>query len=361
MIPAFEVVYASYPGSVRRAITDEVLTIAPRPRSNMPGKTARHIRYIPRRLMFSTSSQAASSTSRKSPLVITPALLKRISTPPNISRARRSAPRAVSRSATSPAYVTAVSCVTGNSLAVSSSRSPSRSTSTSRAPCSAKTAAVPAPIPEAAPVMIATLSQSFISAPSSRLLIVGSHLGVLWHGQDLVKHRPRLVQGVRPRGGQDQLQQPFPAPFIVGRQLDRHRTHPVSPDLRKYRIRQTPGLDAFDPSSADQRRDLDCEVARNPGHKIAIVEHIADQHPRHVARDRFDHRHHHLARTLGRERLADWPRGIQRRSLDLRHTLRSPREVSCPPCRRVLVPATLGLGVGVVPPRPGTAPRIAGV
>src|SRR5215213_7304866 len=319
MMPAFEVVYASYPGSVRRAITDEVFTIAPRPRSSIPGKTARHIRYIPRRLMFSTSSHAASSTSRKLPLVITPALLKRMSTPPNISRARRSAPCAVFRLATSPAYVTALSCVTGNSLAVSSSRSPSRSTSTRRAPCSAKTAAVPAPIPEAAPVMIATLSWSFISAPSSRLLVMRSQFGVLWHGQNLIQHGPGLVQGVRPRIGQDQLQQPFPAPFVVGRQLDRHRTHPVSPDLRQHGVRQSLRLDSFDPSSANQRRNLDREIARDARHKIATVEHIADQHARYIARDRFDHRHHHFTRTLGRERLADWPRDIQRCSLDLRH------------------------------------------
>src|SRR5215213_7911752 len=315
MMPAFEVVYASYPGSVRRAITDEVFTIAPRPRSSIPGKTARHIRYIPRRLMFSTSSHAASSTSRKLPLVITPALLKRMSTPPNISRARRSAPCAVFRLATSPAYVTALSCVTGNSLAVSSSRSPSRSTSTRRAPCSAKTAAVPAPIPEAAPVMIATLPWSFISAPSSRLLVMLSHLGVLRHGQDLIQHHPRLFQGVRPRVGQDQLQQPFPASLVIRRQFDRHWSYPVSPDLRQYRIRQTSGLDPFNPAFADQRRNLDHEVARDAGHKIATVEHIADQHARHVTGDRFDQRHHHFAGMLGRERLADRPHGIQRCSL----------------------------------------------
>src|SRR5215217_7737229 len=282
MIPAFEVVYASYPGSVRRAITDEVLTIAPRPRSSIPGRTARHIRYIPRRLMFSTSSQAASSTSRKSPLVITPALLKRISTPPNIPRARRSALCAVSRSATSPAYVTALSCVTGNSLAVSSNRSPSRSTSTSRAPCSAKTAAVPAPIPDAAPVMIATLPWSFISAPSSRLLVMLSHLGVLRHGQDLIQHHPRLFQGARPRVGQDQLQQPFPASLVIRRQFDRHRTHPVPPNLRQHGVWQSFRLDPFDPSSADQRRDLDREVARDARHEISAVEHIADQHARYI-------------------------------------------------------------------------------
>src|SRR4051812_394599 len=289
-------------------MTDDVFTIAPRPRSSIPGKTARHIKYIPRRLMFSTSSQAASSTSRKSPLVITPALLKRMSTPPNISRARRSAPCAVSPSATSPAYVTARSCVTGKSLAVCSSRSPSRSTSTSRAPCSAKTAAVPAPIPDAAPVMIATLSWSFISAPSSRLLVMRPHLGMLRHGQDLVQHRYCLVQGVRPGIGQDQLRQPFPPSLVVGPQLDRHRTHPVPPDLRQHRIRQSLRLDAFDPASADQRRDLDREVTRNARHEVATVEHIADQHPRYIARDRFDQWHHHFTRTLGRERLADWPR-----------------------------------------------------
>src|SRR5215208_8268145 len=354
MIPAFEVVYASYPGSVRRAITDEVFTIAPRPRSSIPGKTARHIRYIPRRLMFSTSSQAASSTSRKSPLVITPALLKRMSTPPNISRARRSTPCAVSRSATSPAYVTARSCVTGNSLAVSSSRSPSRSTSTSCAPCSAKTAAVPAPIPDAAPVMIATLSWSFIPAPSSRLLVMRSHLGVLRHGQYLVHHRLCLGKRVRPWVAQDQLEEPFPASLVVGRQLDRHWSYPVSPDLRQYRIRQTSGLDPFGPAFADQRRNLDREVARDAGHKIATVEHIADQHTRHVTGDRFDQRHHHFAGKLrrkwprhgkecpldisdlwvpiakeplppvtGRMRgkyLAHWTRLIKRRSIDLRHT-----------------------------------------
>src|SRR5215203_4062249 len=252
MIPAFEVVYASYPGSVRRAITDEVFTIAPRPRSSIPGKTARHIRYIPRRLMFRTSSHAASSTSRKSPLVITPALLKRMSTPPNIFLARRSAPCAVSRSATSPAYVTALSCVTGSSLAVSSSRSPSRSTSTSRAPCSAKTAAVPAPIPDAAPVMIATLSWSFISTPSFRLLVMRSHLSVLRHGQNLVQHPLCLSKRVRPWVSQDQLEQPFPASLVVGRQLDRHRTYAVSPDLRKNGLRQTLRLDPFDPTFADQ-------------------------------------------------------------------------------------------------------------
>src|SRR5829696_1604182 len=64
---------------------------------------------------------------------------------------------------------------------------------------------------------------------------------------------------------------------------------------------------------------------------------------------------------LGRERLADRPRDIQRSSLDLRHVLRATGEVPCPPGGRVFVPATLSLGVGVVPPRPGPTSRIARV
>src|SRR4051812_50185886 len=64
---------------------------------------------------------------------------------------------------------------------------------------------------------------------------------------------------------------------------------------------------------------------------------------------------------LGRERLAHMPRGVQCRSLDCRDALRSAREVSRPPGSRVFLPATLGLGVSVIPPRPGPAPWIAGV
>src|SRR3954469_9978809 len=64
---------------------------------------------------------------------------------------------------------------------------------------------------------------------------------------------------------------------------------------------------------------------------------------------------------LGRERLAHMPRGVQCRSLDCRDALRSAREVSRPPGSRVFLPAILGLGVSVIPPRPGPAPWIAGV
>ena len=141
--------------------TDEMLMMAPRPRSSIAGSVARIRRMGAVTLTARTRSQVASSTSpagRNQSMI--PALLTSTSAPPCSPVARTTAvtPSSVARSpATGTTLASSDSAVTS-----SSSRSALTSAAMMTAPSSARRSVMALPMPDAAPVTMATRPSSLL-------------------------------------------------------------------------------------------------------------------------------------------------------------------------------------------------------
>ena len=142
------------------------LTIEPPPRSRIDGTTPRQKRTAPITLSWMSASQASSSSDSRPCAADAPALLIRMSTPPN------SAVTALTNRSTSAADVTSAACantsppVSARSSSAARSRfSARRAQIATRTPSLASRRAVASPIPSLPPVTIATLP----SSPSSSM------------------------------------------------------------------------------------------------------------------------------------------------------------------------------------------------
>src|SRR5581483_487514 len=135
----------------------------PPPRARSSGIASLVIRATPRRLTRRISSHTAKSASSmpKSRVLercVLAALLTSPSTPPSAAQTRSYRVRTDCSSATSRGRASACPPRARSAAAWASAPSPFRSATTTRAPSAASTSQVPAPMPEAPPVTITTLS-----------------------------------------------------------------------------------------------------------------------------------------------------------------------------------------------------------
>src|SRR5262249_44772428 len=141
---------------------EAMLMIRPQPLSSIGPISTRVHRNTARRLTFSTRSQSATGMSWSSDWVKIPALLTRMSTGPRpactcSAMARTAASSLMSQRTNSPRRPAA--SISARTPAACSG--PAWSTTATSAPSRANPAAMPCPIPDAAPVTTATLPSSF--------------------------------------------------------------------------------------------------------------------------------------------------------------------------------------------------------
>ncbi len=135
------------------------MTIEPRPASTMRGMAAWQNWNVPVRFTRSTRSQSSGATSWLCSKRRMPALFTRTSSRPASSVAAATARGAVAASPTSPARATMPAEAAAPfpmASTASASASSSRSTATTVAPSSTSRCAVARPMPDAAPVTMAT-------------------------------------------------------------------------------------------------------------------------------------------------------------------------------------------------------------
>ena len=186
------------------------LTIAPPPRSRIDGTTPRQKRTAPITLSWMSAIQASSSSASRPWAAEAPALLIRMSTPPN------SAVTASMNRSTSPFDVTSAACAktspapaARSSSAACSSGAARRAQIATRAPSPASRRAVASPIPSLPPVTIATLPSRPSSSMRSVLRVVRGNRECACHGpvcanrsaSDGPSGRQSMLRMVTARGG----------------------------------------------------------------------------------------------------------------------------------------------------------------
>src|SRR5438270_1674215 len=142
-----------------------MFTIAPRPRSIIPGSTTREQRKTLFRTTSTSRSQVGSSIARTSSPSAMAALLTSTSTGPRSDRTAANID-----STCGPELTSAVTgSAPGSSRATACARSACQSTTPTLAPSAAKRPAMTRPIPEPAPVMTTTFPPNRILLSTSRL------------------------------------------------------------------------------------------------------------------------------------------------------------------------------------------------
>ena len=147
---------------------EATLTMRPRPRATIPGRTARQKLAAPVRFVERTRSHSSGVRLRKGFQRKTPALLTRMSTGPNSASARSTTASAAPRRVMSAGIARHCAFNRFSWAAVSSSSFSVRATSATRAPSCAKRAATERPIPRPAPVTTTVLFENFMSPRSAR-------------------------------------------------------------------------------------------------------------------------------------------------------------------------------------------------
>jgi hypothetical protein len=144
------------------AATDPTVTMAPPPRSIMPGSTAWVSAYTPVRLTAITASQSSCPTQRAlRTLLEYPALLTRMSTRPSSLTTHSAKARPWAGLATSASRATARPPAFVISATTSSRGALRRPATTTCAPSAASMSAVERPMPVPPPVTIAIFPPSF--------------------------------------------------------------------------------------------------------------------------------------------------------------------------------------------------------
>ena len=187
------------------AAMDEMLITTPSPRSIMCGSTAWQQRTGPRTFTRITRSQRLSGISQSRPGNMMPALLMRMSIRPNSSSAARTIAVTLSSSVTSVRTASARTPSERSSSAVDeivpgsfgSVSCSVRAATTMWHPSFASSTAMFFPTPRLLPVIIATLSASFIAL--LRILICAP--AVVPHGHRALSRLEKSTPGANPGGG----------------------------------------------------------------------------------------------------------------------------------------------------------------
>src|SRR5581483_7536408 len=162
------------------------MILPPRPDLYICGRQARVVRKAPSRWIASIFFQSASVNSSIGCTIWMPALLTRISTPPNV--ATTAATPALTASSLQTSIATPIAWPSREliSLAVASAAALSRSAMATLAPSRAKMGAISLPMPLAEPVTIADLPLSFMLFPSLFGIVVDNSSQSQRHvGQDV--------------------------------------------------------------------------------------------------------------------------------------------------------------------------------